>query len=63
MAASLSPELLQELFTLRERINAAPHGEATEIVRRFAEVIGRNPNTILRRSRFFGQSDKLKPTG
>lgn len=46
MAASLSPELLQELFTLRERINAAPHGEATEIVRRFAEVIGRNPNTI-----------------
>ena len=46
MATSLSPELLQELFTLRERINAAPHGEATEIVRRFAEVIGRNPNTI-----------------
>lgn len=46
MAASLSPELLKELFTLRDRLDAAPHGEATEIVHRFASFVGKNPNTI-----------------
>ena len=32
MAHQLAPDLLQELFALRDRIAAAPHGCATELV-------------------------------
>ena len=46
MAATLSPELLQELFKLRGQLEAAEHGETTQLVHRFADWIGKNPNTI-----------------
>ena len=46
MANPLAPDLLQELFALRDRINAAPHGCATELVHRFASLIGKNPSTV-----------------
>lgn len=46
MAYQLAPDLLQELFALRDRINAAPHGCATELVHRFASMIGKNPSTV-----------------
>jgi len=44
--ATLSPDLLQELFALRDRIAAAAHGGATEQVARFASLIGKNPSTV-----------------
>jgi hypothetical protein len=44
--ASLAPDLLQELFTLRDRIAAAPHGGATDLVHQFASLIGKNPSTV-----------------
>ena len=46
MAHQLAPDLLQELFALRDRIAAAPHGCATELVHNFASLIGRNPSTV-----------------
>ena len=46
MAHQLAPDLLQELFALRDRIAAAPHGSATELVHRFASLIGKNPSTV-----------------
>lgn len=46
MANQLAPDLLQELFALRDRIAAAPHGCATELVHNFASLIGRNPSTV-----------------
>ena len=46
MAAQLSPDLLQELFSLRDAIAAAPHGAATQLVHNFANLIGKNPNTV-----------------
>lgn len=44
--ASLAPDLLQELFALRDRIAAAPHGGATELVKQFANLYGKNPSTV-----------------
>ena len=46
MAHQLAPDLLQELFALRDRIAATPHGCATELVHNFASLIGRNPSTV-----------------
>lgn len=46
MATQLAPDLLQELFSLRGQIAAAPHGGATALVHRFANMIGKNPNTV-----------------
>ena len=46
MAHQLAPDLLQELFALRDRIAAAPHGCSTELVHGFANLIGRNPSTV-----------------
>lgn len=46
MAQPLAPDLLQELFALRDRIAAAPHGCATELVHGFARLIGKNPSTV-----------------
>ncbi|MGQ0711009.1 MAG: transposase [Rhodoferax sp.] len=46
MAHKPAPDLLQELFALRERIAAAPHGGATELVHQFANLIGRSPATV-----------------
>lgn len=44
--AALAPDLMQELFALRDRIAAAPHGGATDLVHQFASLIGKNPSTI-----------------
>ncbi|MDR1276165.1 MAG: transposase [Candidatus Accumulibacter sp.] len=41
-----TPDLLQELFTLRDEIGTAPRGERSARVRRFAERIGKNPSTV-----------------
>lgn len=46
MADPLSPEVLQALFALRDRMAAAPYGSTTELVQRFAKMLGKNPNTI-----------------
>ena len=42
----MSPALAKELFSLRNRLNDAPHGEGYEIVRQFADFIGRSPQTV-----------------
>ncbi|MCL1861812.1 MAG: transposase [Proteobacteria bacterium] len=42
----MSPALTEELFSLRNRLSAAPHGEGYELVRQFADFIGRSPQTI-----------------
>jgi hypothetical protein len=42
----LTPDMLRELLTLRDRIAQAPHGGATALVHQFARLIGKNPNTV-----------------
>lgn len=46
MAIQLAPDLLRDLMSLRDRIVAAPHGAATTLVREFAQMIGKHPDTI-----------------
>ncbi|KAF0205509.1 MAG: integrase rve superfamily [Gallionellaceae bacterium] len=46
MAAQLSPDMLQQLFTLRDALNAAQHGEQTAQVEAFANRIGKSVNTV-----------------
>lgn len=46
MAAQLSPDMLQQLFTLRDALNAAQHGEQTAKVEAFAHDIGKSVNTV-----------------
>lgn len=42
----IPPDLLQELYALRERIAAVPHGGATAMVHQFANLTGKHPATI-----------------
>lgn len=44
----LAPDTLQALMDLRDRAAAAPHGERTALVHRFAQSIGRSPATVYR---------------
>lgn len=46
MVAKLSPDMLQQLFTLRDALTAAPHGEQTAQVEAFAQQIGKSVNTV-----------------
>ncbi|MEW6562732.1 MAG: transposase [Pseudomonadota bacterium] len=46
MAAQLSPDMLQQLFTLRDALNAAPHGSQRALVEEFASRIGKQANTV-----------------
>ncbi len=46
MVAKLSPDMLQQLFTLRDALTAAPHGEQTAHVEAFAQQIGKSVNTV-----------------
>lgn len=46
MASQLSPDMLEQLFALRDALAAAPRGEQTARVAAFAEFIGKAPNTI-----------------
>lgn len=46
MADQPSAELLQALLALRERMAATPYGSSTALVHRFAQMLGKNPNTI-----------------
>ena len=46
MAAQLSPDMLQQLFALRDLLNAAPRGEQTAQVEAFAHHIGKSVNTV-----------------
>lgn len=46
MATQLSPDMLVQLFALRDALAAAPRGEQTARVAAFAEFIGKAPNTI-----------------
>lgn len=48
MTERLAPDTLQALMDLRDRAAAAPHGEGTALVHRFAESIGRSPATVYR---------------
>lgn len=48
MATQLSPDLLQQLFALRDALATAPHGEQTAKVAAFATRIGKAPNTVHR---------------
>jgi len=48
MAAQLSPDMLQQLFALRDALAAAPRGEQTARVKAFAEFVGKKPNTVYR---------------
>jgi hypothetical protein len=48
MAAQLSPDMLQQLFALRDALAAAPRGEQTARVEAFAGFIGKSPQTIHR---------------
>jgi hypothetical protein len=38
--------LTEELFSLRDRLMAAPHGEGYGIVKQFAEFVGKSPQTV-----------------
>lgn len=42
----ISPALAEELFSLRDRLAAAPHGEGVELVKKFSGLIGRSPQTV-----------------
>lgn len=46
MAAQLSPDMLQQLFALRDLLNTAPRGEQTAQVEAFAHHIGKSVNTV-----------------
>ena len=46
MAAQLSPDMLQQLFALRDALNAAQHGEQTAKVAAFARDIGKSVQTV-----------------
>lgn len=46
MATQLSPDMLQQLFTLRDKLNAAPRGEQTAQVEAFSLHIGKSVNTV-----------------
>ena len=48
MAAQLSPDMLQQLFALRDALADSPHGTQTEQVNAFAERIGKKANTVHR---------------
>lgn len=48
MATQLSPDMLQQLFALRDALAAAPHGEQTARVKAFAKYIEKSPQTIHR---------------
>lgn len=44
--ATLSPDLLQQLFALRDALRAAPHGAQRQLVAAFAEQVGKGVNTV-----------------
>ncbi|MDR1995132.1 hypothetical protein [Azonexus sp.] len=44
--ARLAPDLLQELFALRDQVQAAPHGAATGLVQGFADRTGKSYGTV-----------------
>lgn len=46
--ATLSPDMLQQLFALRDVLVEAQHSEQTAKVKAFAERIGRSPQTVYR---------------
>lgn len=48
MATQLSPDMLQQLFSLRDALNAAQHGEQTAQVEAFALRIGKRACTVWR---------------
>lgn len=48
MAMQLSPDMLQQLFLLRDALAAAPRGEQSAKVKAFAKSIDRSPQTIHR---------------
>lgn len=48
MAANLSPDMLAQLFMLRDALNAAQHGEQTVQVEAFAGRIGKRTGTVWR---------------
>lgn len=48
MATQLSPDMLQQLFALRDALNAARHGEQTAQVEAFADRIGKKACTVWR---------------
>lgn len=48
MATQLSPDLLQQLFALRDALLTAQHGERTAQVAAFAKFIGKSPQTVHR---------------
>ena len=46
MAAQLSPDMLQQLFMLRDALTDTQHGEQTAKVEAFAKQIGKSVNTV-----------------
>lgn len=48
MATQLSPDMLAQLFALRDALAAAPRGEQSARVESFARFIGKSPNTVHR---------------
>lgn len=48
MATQLSPDMLQQLFALRDALAAAPRGEQTARVEAFANFICKSPQTVHR---------------
>ena len=48
MAQQLSPDMLKQLFALRDRLDAMPFGGRSKHVESFAEFIGKKPCTVHR---------------
>ncbi|MDH2918478.1 MAG: hypothetical protein PXX73_04715 [Sideroxydans sp.] len=48
MATQLSPDMLEQLFALRDALAAAPRGEQSARLESFANFIGKSPNTVHR---------------
>ena len=46
MASDISPDMLQQLFALRDGLQSAVHGEQTAQVEAFAARIGKSVNTV-----------------
>lgn len=46
MTIRLAPDTLQQLFALRDKLLAAPHGSATKLVIDFANAAGKHQDTI-----------------
>lgn len=48
MATQLSPDMLQQLFNLRDQLDATPHGCRGALATQFAERVGLGCNTVYR---------------